>query len=209
MRAAITTSRIGSSSLRRFSLSERTRFQSPPLPGLADGGSYSTGNYFEGTRGAVLGYTFTISPTMVNEFRAGFNSNHYSDNIPAYGQNYPPEGLAVPGVPNNPTVNGLDAIPAQRLQETRRARLHSDLQHQPGIPVWRHTEHRPRKAHHQARAANPVQPVQSFSGRPAARPLFSFSGEYHGRRPFGRRRQRKRPGGHAARISRRHPLSPL
>ena len=47
----------------RFSLSQRTRFQSPPLPGLADGGSYSTGNYFEGTRGAVIAHTFTISPT--------------------------------------------------------------------------------------------------------------------------------------------------
>lgn len=91
----------------RFSLSQRTRFQAPPLPGLADGGSYSTGNYFEGTRGAVLAHTFTISPTMVNEVRAGFNRNHYRDNIPAYGQKYPPDGLAVPGVPDNPTVNGL------------------------------------------------------------------------------------------------------
>jgi hypothetical protein len=91
----------------RFSLSQRTRFQSPPLPGLADGGNYSTGNYFEGTRGAVLAHTFTISPTMVNEVRAGFNRNHYRDNIPAYGQKYPSEGLAVPGVPDNPTVNGL------------------------------------------------------------------------------------------------------
>jgi hypothetical protein len=91
----------------RFSISERTRFQAPPLPGLADGGNYSTGNYFESTRGGVLGYTFTISPTMVNEFRGGVSRNHYSDNIPAYGQNYPPEGLAVPGVPNNDTINGL------------------------------------------------------------------------------------------------------
>jgi len=91
----------------RFSLSQRTRFQSPPLPGLADGGSYSTGNYFEGTRGAVLAHTFTISPSMVNEVRIGFNRNHYRDNIPSYGQNYPPAGLAVPGVPDNSTVNGL------------------------------------------------------------------------------------------------------
>ena len=44
---------------------------------------------------------------MVNEVRAGFNRNHYRDNIPAYGQNYPSSDLAVPGVPNNPTVNGL------------------------------------------------------------------------------------------------------
>jgi carboxypeptidase family protein/TonB-dependent receptor-like protein len=91
----------------RFSLSERTRFQTPPFPGLADGGSYSTGNYFEDTRGAALAYTFIFNPTTVNEFRAGFNRNHYSDNIPAYGQNYPPAELAVPGVPDNPSINGL------------------------------------------------------------------------------------------------------
>ncbi len=91
----------------RFSLSQRTRFQSPPLPGLADGGNYSTGNYFEGTRGAVLAHTFTISPSMVNEVRIGFSRNHYRDNIPSYGQSYPPAGLAVPGVPDNSTVNGL------------------------------------------------------------------------------------------------------
>ncbi len=91
----------------RFSLSQRDRFQTPPLPGLADGGNYSTGNYFEGTRGAAIAHTFAISSTMVNEVRVGFNRNHYRDNIPAYGQNYPPAGLDVPGVPNNATVNGL------------------------------------------------------------------------------------------------------
>src|SRR6185437_15283765 len=91
----------------RFSISDRTRFQAPPPPGLADGGNYSTGNYFENTRGVELGYTYTINPTMVNEFRGGISRNHYSDNIPAYGQDYPPAGLAVPGVPNNPTINGL------------------------------------------------------------------------------------------------------
>ena len=91
----------------RFSLSQTDRFQQPPLPGLADGGSYSTGNYIDDTRGAVIGYTITISPTMVNEVRVGFNREHYVDNTPAYGQNYPAAGLAVPGVPNNSTINGL------------------------------------------------------------------------------------------------------
>jgi hypothetical protein len=91
----------------RFSLSQRTRFQTPPLPGIADGGNYSTGNYFEGTRGAVFAYTATINPAVVNELRVGFNRNRYRDNIPAYGQVYPPGGLAVPGVPNNDTINGL------------------------------------------------------------------------------------------------------
>ncbi len=91
----------------RFSVSQTARFQQPPLPGLADGGSYSTGQYLDGTRGAAIGHTFTLSPTMVNELRLGFNREHYVDNTPAYGQKYPPAGLAVPGVPNNSTVNGL------------------------------------------------------------------------------------------------------
>ena len=91
----------------RFSWSQINRFQQPPLPGLADGGSYSTGNYIEDTRGAAIGYTFSISPTMVNEVRIGFNRAHYVDNTPAYGQKYPSAGLAVPGVPDNATVNGL------------------------------------------------------------------------------------------------------
>ncbi len=91
----------------RFSLSQTDRFQTPPLPGLADGGSYSTGNYIDDTRGAVIGYTFTITPTMVNEVRIGFSREHYVDNTPAYGQKYPTSGLAVPGVPNNATINGL------------------------------------------------------------------------------------------------------
>jgi outer membrane receptor protein involved in Fe transport len=91
----------------RFSLSQQDRFVQPPLPGLADGGNYGTGNYLDGTRGAAVGYTFTISPSMVNEFRAGFNRAHYIDNKPAYGQNYPAAGLAVPGVPGSDAVNGL------------------------------------------------------------------------------------------------------
>ena len=91
----------------RYSIGDTDRFQQPPLPGLADGGHYSTGNYIASTHGAVFGYTFTITPSMVNEFRAGFNRTHYVSNTPAYGQQYPPPGLAVPGVPNNATINGL------------------------------------------------------------------------------------------------------
>ncbi len=91
----------------RFSLSQTNRFQQPPLPGLADGGSYSTGTYVDDTRGAVIGYTFIISPTMVNEVRVGFNREHYVDNKPAYGQKYPSGELAVPGVPDNASINGL------------------------------------------------------------------------------------------------------
>jgi len=91
----------------RFSLSQDHRFQAPVFSGLADGGSYNTGNRPLSTRGLVLGYTQTVTPNLVNSARIGFNRVHYVSNIPSYGQNYPPAGLQFPGVPDNPLVNGL------------------------------------------------------------------------------------------------------
>ena len=91
----------------RFSLSQQQRFQQPVFSGIADGGSYGTGNRPLTTRGFVLGSTHTISPTLVNSLRVGFNRSHYIANIPAYGQHFPPPELQFPGVPNNPSVNGL------------------------------------------------------------------------------------------------------
>ena len=70
----------------RFSLSQRTRFAQPPLPGLADGGGYSTGEYLEGTRGASFGYTYTVAPAVVNELRIGFNQIKYSFWVPVRGR---------------------------------------------------------------------------------------------------------------------------
>lgn len=37
----------------------------------------------------------------------GFNRESYANNIAAYGLLYPPTGLTVPGVPNDPKLNGL------------------------------------------------------------------------------------------------------
>jgi hypothetical protein len=91
----------------RFSLSQQQRFQQPVFSGIADGGSYGTGNRPLTTRGFVLGSTNVISPTLVNSLRVGFNRSHYIANIPAYGQHFPPPELQFPGVPNNPSVNGL------------------------------------------------------------------------------------------------------
>ncbi|MFZ0761772.1 MAG: hypothetical protein WAM69_17640, partial [Candidatus Sulfotelmatobacter sp.] len=91
----------------RFSLIEDTRFQAPVFSGIADGGGYNTGDRPLNTEGLVLGLTDTINPTLVNAIRFGFNRVHYIANSPAYGQNYPPTGLQVPGVPNDPFTNGL------------------------------------------------------------------------------------------------------
>jgi len=91
----------------RFSLSQEMRFQAPVFSGIADGGNYNTGNRPLDTRGLVLGYTHAISSTLVNSARIGFNRVHYISNNPSYGQHYPPSGLQFPGVPNNPSINGL------------------------------------------------------------------------------------------------------
>ncbi len=91
----------------RFTLSQSQRFQAPVFSGIADGGSYSTGDRPLTTRGLTLGATNVISPNLVNSVRVGFNRSHYIANIPAYGQHYPPAELQFPGVPNNPSINGL------------------------------------------------------------------------------------------------------
>ncbi len=91
----------------RFSLSQEHRFQQPVFDGIADGGGYNTGNRPLQTRGAVIGMTHVISPNLVNALRVGFNYIHYISNSPTYGQQYPPPELQVPGVPNEPSINGL------------------------------------------------------------------------------------------------------
>jgi len=91
----------------RFSLIKDTRFQAPVFSGIADGGSYNTGNRPLTSYGGVIGLTDTINPNLVNSLRFGLNWVWYVANSPSYGQNYPPASLQVPGVPNNPSINGL------------------------------------------------------------------------------------------------------
>jgi hypothetical protein len=91
----------------RFSYIHDTRFQAPVFSGIADGGGYNTGNRPLHAYGAVIGLTDTINPNVVNSVRFGFNWVWYVANSPSYGQKYPPADLQVPGVPNNPSVNGL------------------------------------------------------------------------------------------------------
>lgn len=91
----------------RYSLEEDSRFQAPVFSGIADGGGYNTGNRPLDVNAAVLGYTHIITTNLINALRLGYNRIHYISNSPTYGQNYPPANLQVPGVPNNPLINGL------------------------------------------------------------------------------------------------------
>jgi hypothetical protein len=94
----------------RFTLVQDHRFQAPPFSGLADGGGYNTGNRPLHDRGLALGSTHTFSPTVINDVRYGFNRIYYISNSPSYGQKTPPAGLRIPGVPDNPAVNGLTLL---------------------------------------------------------------------------------------------------
>ena len=91
----------------RYSMSGRTDVRPAPLPGLANGGDSSTGNGFEDTKGASLGYTRAFTPRTINEIRVGFNYVHIRRGVPPNGTAFPPPELQVPGAPNDPRVNGL------------------------------------------------------------------------------------------------------
>jgi len=91
----------------RWSMSGRTAYNPPPLPGLAGGGGSSTGYAFEDTMGASLGETHTFSPRTLNEFRIGFNHVAIRRGVPVGGNIVPPTNLLVPGVPQNPETSGI------------------------------------------------------------------------------------------------------
>ncbi len=91
----------------RYSMSRRTDIRPAPLPGLANGGDSSTGVGHEDTYGTSIGYTRTITPTTVNELRVGFNHVHVRRGVPVDGTALPSGDLRVPGVPDDPRVNGL------------------------------------------------------------------------------------------------------
>jgi hypothetical protein len=91
----------------RYSMSRTHRFQQPPLPGLADGANPAQGLSYDSSRGLAIAHTWTISPSMVNDVRGGFNWEHYANGIAGYGLNNPPPDIKVPGVPDDPEFNGL------------------------------------------------------------------------------------------------------
>ena len=91
----------------RYSKSGRTDIRPAPLPGLANGGNSSTGVGNEDTDGAAIGFTHTFTPKTINELRIGFSYVHIRRGVPESGNQLPPPELRIPGVPDDPRVNGL------------------------------------------------------------------------------------------------------
>jgi len=91
----------------RGSWSDRDQLTPPPFPGIADGGDYGTGHTLETTWGGVAGYTHIVSSRTINELRVGFNHASIDVGVPVGGSFIPPPELQVPGVANDPRINGL------------------------------------------------------------------------------------------------------
>ncbi len=88
----------------RYTWSVRDRNSPGLFPGLADGTqSSSQGAYHLTADQAVLGWTRPVLPTLVNEFRAGYEHDNSFAKQEPFGQ---PGGNLVPGVPNNPAFAG-------------------------------------------------------------------------------------------------------
>ena len=60
----------------RFSWSDGQRFRPGPYTNDADGGGFNNGTEAVRTMGAALSYTHSFNPTLINEFRLGFNREH-------------------------------------------------------------------------------------------------------------------------------------
>ena len=92
----------------RVSLTKGARFLQPPLPGLANGGDYGTGNSDSKTWGGALWASPTsCPPARSTSYGVGFNRVKGSDGITVGGQKAPPPELTVPGVVNDPAVAGI------------------------------------------------------------------------------------------------------
>src|SRR4029450_8822894 len=61
-----------------------------PLPGIAGGGDYGTGDTTRETWGAAAGYSKTFTERTFNEFCAGFNQLSTSVGVPIGGPLTPP-----------------------------------------------------------------------------------------------------------------------
>ena len=94
----------------RFSYVDNPEFIPGPFGGIADGGSFSTGNQLATTYSAALGETHVFSPALVNEVRLGYNRLSVSRLQPNANTPGIPAQYGIPGVPAGESNGGLGAM---------------------------------------------------------------------------------------------------
>jgi len=93
----------------RFSYEDQPSFIPSPFNNALDGGAFQDGYQDDSYRSAAISETHTFSPSMVNEFRLGYNrinSHRFQLN---YNQNVAAQ-LGFPGVPFGPNNGGLPTM---------------------------------------------------------------------------------------------------
>jgi hypothetical protein len=98
----------------RYSFVDTDTFRPSPLPGLAEGSfNDAFGSNLNRSQGLAFGLTWTVSPTLVGDFRFGFARGNYFTNPPNFGV----DGAAQVGlknVPNDPRIVG--GVPKVQIQ---------------------------------------------------------------------------------------------
>ena len=94
----------------RFSYVDNPEFIPGPFGGIADGGSFSSGDQQATTYSAALGETHVFSPTLVNEVRLGYNRLSVTRLQPNANTPGIPAQYGIPGVPEGESNGGLGGI---------------------------------------------------------------------------------------------------
>lgn len=94
----------------RLSFMDNPTFIPGPFGGIADGGSFSTGDQLAKSWNSVLSYTHAFSPTLINEARAGYNRIASSRLQPNANTTGIPDQFGIPGVPQADSNGGLGSF---------------------------------------------------------------------------------------------------
>lgn len=161
----------------RVSYSDNPEFIPGPFPGIADGGSFSTGNQTATSTNAVVSETHSFSPDIVNEARVGFNriaTTRLQPNADTLGI---PAQFGIQGVPQVASNGGLGGITITGLNRLGSNNFLPSIEYSNTLQFTDNlTKHAGR---HSLKAGFEYQKLLfSILQPPQGRGAFSFSGGY-------------------------------
>jgi hypothetical protein len=161
----------------RFSYSNNTDNPPGPIPPPLDAASFSSGNFINRPRNAVLSETHIFNPRIVNEFRLGYSRNR-SERLQFDANENLSAQLGIPGIPfstNNGglpqfSVSGINTFGSSEYQPTVETQEVYHIIDSVSIIVGRHT----------LKIGAEIKPRVNFSilQPPVPRGAFGFSGTF-------------------------------
>jgi hypothetical protein len=161
----------------RFSYSNNTDNPPGPIPPPLDAASFSSGNFINRPRNAVITETHIFSPRIVNELRLGYSRNR-SERLQFNADKNLSAQLGIPGIPfstNNGglpqfSVNGLNSFGSSEYQPTVETQEVYQIIDSVSIIAGRHT----------LKIGAEIKPRVNFSilQPPVPRGAFGFTGQF-------------------------------